>query len=91
MFSNLKCPKCHNQREPDAIECPFCGIFYKKFKVKDSNLQEKVIKNVQKKKKLQKFVRHTILGIFLFLIFAISVPLLLFRQLNRRTKSHKQI
>ena len=44
----MTCPKCGKAREPDTIECPYCGVIYEKYGQK-SKLQKHPIKKQPKK------------------------------------------
>ena len=42
---NMECPKCGSERQPNAAECPQCGVIYEKW---EAFLDKKQAKNKAK-------------------------------------------
>jgi len=38
--SGDRCPKCDNPREPSAVDCPYCGIVYARYRPQEERPQE---------------------------------------------------
>ena len=103
-FSSNICPNCGKRRNPDDIECPFCGVIYEKAEIyrERTKIEEIFKKNlatdVTQKERFYKsryirflFDRKKFSYFFVILIIALSFGSMLYYKHKYEIEHHKNV